>query len=146
MSTQPNPGSKELIIERLLDGKVLAMTTQDSSRATIDRYVEVVKQEQTALPAGSISYLMADFSRTMAGFNTPYGRARMNELMNWRNDIFTYTAVVIAKGFMVQIARVAINSIRRKNMQTYICFSQEEAQVWLQKMMGKEESKGKTAT
>jgi len=140
MSLQPDSTSvpSELIIERFIDGRVLSVTIMDSSRSTVDRYVELIKKEEDDWPIGAVGYLICDVSRSMAGFNTPYGKARMNELMTYRPDLTTYTAVVVANGFMVQIARVVLNSIRRKNVQTFMCFSQEEALTWLQKMMAKQ--------
>jgi hypothetical protein len=142
MSTQPHSTSvpPELVVERLLDGRILSVTITDTTRTVVDRYVEFIKKEEDGWPRGSVGYMICDVSRSMAGFNTPYGRARMNELLTYRPDLTTYTAVIVAKGFMVQIARVALNSIRRGNVVTHMCFSQEEALTWLKKMMEKHQS------
>lgn len=140
-SMQPNSTEtpSELTVERLLDGKILSVTVTETTRTVVDRYVEFIKKEEDGWPKGMVAYMICDVSRSMAGFNTPYGRARMNELLTYRPDLTTYIAVIITKGFMVQIARVALGSIRRGNVISQMCFNREEAMTWLQKMMAKHE-------
>jgi hypothetical protein len=59
MSTQPNstPETSGLIIETPLNGQVLSITITDSSRSTIDHYVEYLKKAEDKCPVDGVLYL-----------------------------------------------------------------------------------------
>jgi len=140
MSTQPHssPPLSEVIIEKLLNGQVTCLTITSSSRTAIDQYVEAVKEAEKDWTADHVGYFICDTSAHLAGFNTPYGRWKMRELMALRPELTTYTAVVITNNFMVQIARIALNNIPRKRTHTHLCFTRKEALEWIEKMIAKE--------
>src|SRR5262249_32804190 len=94
-----------LMIDRAREGKIICVTVTNSTRQVIDAFVEFVKEMQQHRSADEISYFLFDFTDSPTGFYTPYGRARMEELLHWRTELVAYTAILLPKNFIVHIAR-----------------------------------------
>ena len=136
-SSMPDPDSSSVTLERICDGQALIATVANNSRTTIDRFVEVIKTEQQDWPADRVGYLVADLSRTLGGFNTPYGRAKMGELMESRPDSPYYVAVVSRNNMLLAMGRVFLNSLPQKTIHTRICFTRQEATAWIEENIAK---------
>jgi hypothetical protein len=112
-------------------GEIVAVTMTDSARLTFDAFVEFIKMLQADRPSNEITYFMYDFRQLGAGFQSPYGRAKITELTTWRPELVSYSALILQKGFVSQIGRAIVNNLRPGNSQTFICFTPEEAKSWL---------------
>ncbi|MBX3081044.1 MAG: hypothetical protein KF716_05375 [Anaerolineae bacterium] len=137
MGTDANPVEviPGLTIDRARDGKITCVTVSNSTRQVIDAFVEFIKEMQQHRSADEISYFLFDFSDSPAGFHTPYGRARMEELLQWRTELVAYTAILLPKNFIVHIARAYLESIHQERL-THRLFSQrEEGLAWLEELV-----------
>jgi hypothetical protein len=137
MRTDANPVQvvPGLTIDRAHDGKIICVTVANSTRQVIDAFVEFVKEMQQHRSADEISYFLFDFTESPAGFHTPYGRARMDELLQWRTELVAYSAILLPKNFIVHIARAYLESIYQDRL-THRLFSQrEEGLAWLQDLV-----------
>lgn len=135
MDSQPIELLPGLTIESLLDDQIICMTITNSTREVIDKFVEAIKDIQQDWPSDRIAYFIFDFSGSFAGFNTPYGRERVNELLKWRTDIKSYGAMIMPKTFLLQIARTVLKNMRRSNSLNQIFFTREDALIWLTKQL-----------
>ena len=141
MGTDTNPVEvvPGLTVDRVRDGKINCVTVTSSTRQVIDAFVEFVKEMQQHRSADEISYFLFDFAESPTGFYTPYGRARMEELLHWRTELVAYSAILLPKNFIVHIARAYLETIYQERL-THRLFSQrEEGLAWLQELVASHE-------
>jgi len=135
------PEAEDITFEKLLNGQVSSYTVRKSARATVDKFVSMIRDEQQSWDDDiKIVYYLFDFSQNFAGFNTPYANQKMREMLDWRPELVSYSAIVVPNSFMVQIARIFLNRMHHKKTHTQLCFSREEAINWLSNMIASNHS------
>jgi hypothetical protein len=127
----PTSAHSSITAQYLSNSEVIGIKVTDSTRVAIDAFTELVKAIQQDRPANEITYFLFDFSATMAGFQSPYGRAKTREMVNWRPELVSYTSIVLSRGFVTSIARPILNALGGKT-HTLICHSEAEGVVWLE--------------
>jgi hypothetical protein len=127
-----------LTLDYLLDGQIVAVSASNSSRHMIDAFVNLMVELQPSFVAEKPLYFLLDFSHDDTGFNTPYGRARMAEISKSQPAAVSYSAVVVRKTYVMNMAQFFLQKVNRKNNITRIFFSHEEALQWLQDTINKE--------
>jgi hypothetical protein len=133
----PLPEYQDITVEMLLNDQVICITVKSSSRATVDRFAEIIQEKVSGLPTDEVVHFLCDFSESFAAFNTPYGKQRMRELMQVRSDLTTYSAILVPHSFVMQIARLFLNSLGNTKARTRLCASREEALTWLREMISR---------
>lgn len=131
----PTPTIPAIKAERI--GAIISITMTDAERHTFDAFVELIKAIQKDRPTNEITYFMYDFVRLGSAFQSPYGRAKINELIKWRPELVSYVALILQRGFVAQIGRLLVNKFGRANASTYICFSRDEALPWLERQIAR---------
>jgi hypothetical protein len=126
-----------LTLDYLLDGQVVTVSASNSSRHMVDAFVNLMIELQPSFPVGKPIYFLFDFSHDDTGFNTPYGRARMAEISKSQPASVSYSAVVVHKTYVMNMAQFFLQKVNRKDNLTRIFFSHDEALQWLQSMINK---------
>jgi hypothetical protein len=129
-------------VESLFDGRALSLTMLSSTRDAVDDFARLLWEDgqQRSRDGQKILYYLYDFSRTLSGLNTPYGRGKMNEMKNWKLSERVCVAVVLPDTVLMQISRFLVNSLTREDSAIRLTVSHAEALDWLQTMLTKEAS------
>jgi hypothetical protein len=129
-----------LTLEYLLDGRVACLAAANSSREVIDAFIDTIIQIQPSTPAGQARYFIFDFSHNSAGFNTPYGRSRMVELAKLDQDSMSYSAIILHKTYVTQMAQFFLSKVNRKQSVNRLFFEFDPALAWLKDEVAKRDS------
>jgi hypothetical protein len=123
------------IITNTVDG-IIYMKITDAGRQTIDAFVEVMHNIHLTYPPDAALYVIYDFSETIAAFLSPYGQAKLNEMVKWRPEREFYSAVIFKQGLVMSVLQGFMKNFYRSEKYHYtICFSEEEARSWLADQM-----------
>jgi hypothetical protein len=137
-SAEPREIIPGLTVEEVADGDILVVNINDSSRAMVDAFVDFAVKHMQSTAHKKFDYMLADQSNSFAAFNTPYGKARLQELMK---DVTegkqSYVAMVLPKSFAMQLAQIFLRAIIREGTTTRIFFTRQEALAWLEQMHAK---------
>jgi hypothetical protein len=129
----PTPKVSAIIVRYI--GDVISITITDTGRLTIDAFADFIKEFQQTCQPNEILYWVYDFSSTIAGFQSPYGRAKTKEIASWRPDLTSYAAIILKRGFVTQLGQAFMNNVSRTGMYNYICFTEQEALTWLNRQI-----------
>jgi hypothetical protein len=120
-----------ITVESLFDDKVCCLSVSSSTREVIDEFAAFILKRQENWPEGTKVYYVFDFTSSFAGFNTPYGRARIQDMDRDSSHLISYSAIVLPNTFLLQISRMVINNFQRKTSTNRIFTSRAEAIKWI---------------
>lgn len=115
--------------EWLFDRQIVVMTATDSTRGTVDAWVNKCIDVANTWPANRPFCTMVDASGPNLS-RTPYMRERLKDLRAVRTDLKWYTAMVAPKSYLMQLMSYGLR-VMQSNRETRIFFEREEAIKWL---------------
>jgi hypothetical protein len=131
--------SSGLTLERLSDEQIFAFTLADITRATINAWVQAVKELTANRPREDKYFALNHFSGKNVSL-TPYLRAAIKDLSDWKPEMSGCIALVVPKTFFAQLMTLFLPMMNRGNMQSRIYFTRQEALDWLEKMRAKDQT------
>ena len=129
--------SAGVTLERLHDGQIFVFTITDVSRPTLDTWVDTIKRLTADSPEDRKYFALNHFEGKNVNL-TPYLRAKIKELTDWRPAQGGYIAAVLPKTFFAQLMTLFLPAMNRSNMQSRLFFTRGEALAWLEKVLEKE--------
>jgi hypothetical protein len=121
--------------EVLHDGWLIIYKLGNVTRGAVDAWVEAVKSRLDTWDKKEPYYSIHDLSDPKVGI-TPYSRARASEIMAYRTDVPSYTALVMPRTFATQLIVLFYNSLKPRGRSTMrVFFSMTEARTWLESEM-----------
>ena len=138
MSDSTSAGSSSPITELgagvtfqwLHDGKIIAITSENSSRVAIDAWADKLIEVIHSWPVDQSMLVLADISRGKNA-QTPYLRARSQELMEVRPEVTLVTAMVMPHSILAQLMQIALRTSHGSNVKMQLFFDRERALRWL---------------
>ncbi|MBX3084053.1 MAG: hypothetical protein KF716_20630 [Anaerolineae bacterium] len=144
-NSEPREVMPGLTVEELLDGDILIVTIKDSSRVLVDGFVAFATEHMRTHAHLPFDYMLVDQSQSFAAFNTPYGKAKMQELMKViPAGKHAYVSLVLPKTFVIQLAQTFLRAITREGTISRIFFTKQDALAWLMEMYEKNSGMGVT--
>lgn len=144
-NSEPRELMPGLTVEEMYDGDILVVNVKDSSRALVDGFVTFAIQHMKDYANKPYDYMLVDQSQSFAAFNTPYGKAKMQDLMK---EIpagkIAYVSLVMPKTFVMQLAQTFLRAITREGTVSRIFFTRQDALTWLMQMYEKNSGTGGT--
>ena len=115
--------------EWLFDRQMIVMTAQDSTRGSVDTWVDKCIDIANKWPANRPFCIVVDASNPSLS-RTPYMRDRLKGLRTVRTDLSWYVAMVAPKSYLMQLMSYGLR-VMQSNRETRIFFEREEAVQWL---------------
>jgi hypothetical protein len=122
-----------ITLEWLCDGRIPAFTMKTSARASIDAWIEKLKEVGKEWPAGQPFLSLQDISDKNVGA-TPYFRARIEEMPTWRpQQVEAHVALIVPRSIQGRLFQMFLQA--RKGEPVRIFFSREDGLAWLVKRL-----------
>jgi hypothetical protein len=138
------------LLERIFDDQIIVITIKDSSRETIDSWIDAIIKLVETWPADKPVFAIQDFSQRKTG-PTPYSRARAKETTSTIAKLNGYVAMVLPTTFIGQLIRIFYRNasrlnVKRGNMVGKVFTDREKAIGWLKEMIVLEAERTKEST
>jgi hypothetical protein len=119
--------------EWLQDGRIFRTTLYDSTRQTVDQYVDRWLEVIGNMRAGSTALFVLDISKISF---TIYGRTRSLELTRFRKDVKGYVAIIEKQNLESHFSQMIVRTMDRdtSNVRLRMFYTMDEAIHWLQQL------------
>jgi hypothetical protein len=115
--------------------RIFAMTASDSSRSSVDAWINRAMKILQDWPANQLWLIVIDASSPKV-MRTPYMRERIRVLLAARPEIRGYIAFIPPKTYLAQVMKLGAKLIRGP-MITEVFFSHDKAIKWLESKIEK---------
>lgn len=125
--------------ERIFEDQIIIFAIKDSSRDTIDHWIDTINQLVDAWPADKLVFALQDFSQRKVG-PTPYSRARAKEVTSKMTALKGYVAMVLPSTLVGHLIRIFYRgssnfNTQRGKMQAKVFTDRSQAVDWLKEMV-----------
>ena len=129
--------SAGITLERLHDGQILVFTITDVSRMTLDSWVNAIKSNTAGWRDDQKYFALNHFDGKNVSL-TPYLRAKIEELADWRPAQRGCVAMVLPRTFFAKLMTLFLPAMKSQNIQSRLFFTRDEGLAWLEKSLAKE--------
>jgi hypothetical protein len=121
-----------MTFQYLFKRQAIQFIASNSSRAVTDAWVDKVKAVAKDWPKDQPIFIVNDFSCKDC-VQTPYGRARSQELMKSDAGLKVVSVMVVQNNLTMQLSRLFIRAIQRPYFRIHLTFKREDGLIWLKK-------------
>jgi hypothetical protein len=121
-----------MTFQYLFNRQAIQFVASNSSRPVTDAWVDKVRAVAKDWPKDQTIFILNDFSCKDC-VQTPYGRARSQELMKADTGLKVVSVMVVQNNLTMQLSRLFIRAVQRPYFRIHLTFNRDDGLIWLKK-------------